>query len=251
MPKELPAQPNLEHLRKQAKSLLREWRRQDPGTRRQLSDAQHETAREYGFSTWTDLKTHVDTLAIAADPGRALREAIHQRDPATMRRILGSSSALKASINEPISGGAFGQTALIEAVIQGSQPAVDVLLEFGADINQKSHWWAGGFHVLDQASLEFAPYLIARGAIPEAPAAARLGLIDELRSMIAKDPSVVHFQGPDGQTALHDASTMEIAHLLLDHGANIDALDIDHESTPAQYMLQASTSRQYLSLIHI
>ncbi|HSY84153.1 MAG TPA: ankyrin repeat domain-containing protein [Gemmatimonadaceae bacterium] len=245
MPRELPAQPNLEHLRKQAKALLREWRQQDPGTRRQLSDAQHETAREYGFSTWADLKNHVETLAIAADPARALRDAIHRHDPAAMRRILASSSALRSSIDEPSAGGAFGETALIEAVIRSSGPMVDVLLEFGADINQKSHWWAGGFHVLDQASPEFAPYVIERGAVAEAPAAARLGMIDALREMIAKDPSVVHFHGPDGQTALHDASTIAIARLLLEHGADIDALDIDHESTAAQYMLQHEPSRQY------
>jgi ankyrin repeat protein len=55
----------------------------------------------------------------------------------------------------------------------------------------------------------------------------------------------VHFHGPDGQTALHDASTIAIARLLLEHGADIDALDIDHESTAAQYMLQDGPSRQY------
>ena len=32
-------------------------------------------------------------------------------------------------------------------------------------------------------------------------------------------------------------STIEIAAFLLDHGAEIDARDIDHESTPAQYMV--------------
>jgi ankyrin repeat protein len=245
MSRELPAQPNLEHLRKQAKALLREWRKQDPGTRRQLSDAQHETAREYGFSTWADLKNHVETLTIAADPARALMDAINRHDPAAMRRILASSPALRAGINEPSAGSSFGQTALIEAVVRGSGPMVDVLLEFGADINQKSHWWAGGFHVLDQTSAEFAPYLIDRGAIAEAPAAARLGMIDALRAMIAKDPSVVRFHGPDGQTALHMASTMEIARLLVEHGADIDALDTDHESTPAQYMMQVGQPRHY------
>ncbi|HXB27340.1 MAG TPA: ankyrin repeat domain-containing protein [Gemmatimonadaceae bacterium] len=245
MSRELPAQPSLEHLRKQAKALLREWRQQDPDTRRQLSDAQHETAHEYGFSTWADLKNHVETLTIATDPARALMDAIVRHDPAAMRRILASSPALRASINEPFAGSSFGQTALLEVVMRTNGPMVDVLLEFGADINQKSHWWAGGFHVLDQTSVEFAPYLIERGAIVEAPAAARLGMIDELRAMIAKNPSVVHFHGPDGQTALHMASTMEIARLLLEHGADIDALDIDHESTPAQYMLRVTQTRHF------
>ena len=36
---------------------------------------------------------------------------------------------------------------------------------------------------------------------------------------------------------LRFARTVEIAAYLLDHSADIDALDIDHESTPAQWML--------------
>ncbi|MGH9592580.1 MAG: ankyrin repeat domain-containing protein, partial [Bryobacteraceae bacterium] len=48
----------------------------------------------------------------------------------------------------------------------------------------------------------------------------------------------VHARGGDGQTPLHFASTIEIAEYLLAHGADIDARDIDHESTPAQYMVR-------------
>src|SRR5439155_10967359 len=45
-------------------------------------------------------------------------------------------------------------------------------------------------------------------------------------------------RGGDGQTPLHFAPTVEVARYLLDRGAAIDARDIDHESTPAQYMLR-------------
>jgi ankyrin repeat protein len=48
---------------------------------------------------------------------------------------------------------------------------------------------------------------------------------------------LVHARGGDGQTPLHFARTVEIASYLLDQGADIDAKDVDHESTPAQYML--------------
>jgi hypothetical protein len=57
------------------------------------------------------------------------------------------------------------------------------------------------------------------------------------------DPQLVHARGGDGQLPLHFAATVEIAALLLDHGADINARDIDHESTAAQYM---ACSRQYL-----
>jgi ankyrin repeat protein len=80
-----------------------------------------------------------------------------------------------------------------------------------------------------------AAYLLSRGATLTPHAAARLGMIDELRAMITADPSAVHARGGDGQMPLHFACTVEIADLLLAHGAEIDALDIDHGSTPAQW----------------
>src|SRR5690606_2068599 len=67
-------------------------------------------------------------------------------------------------------------------------------------------------------------------------AAARLGRTEKLRELLAMDPALIHARGGDGQTPLHFAANVEIAALLLEHGADIDARDIDHESTPAQYM---------------
>jgi hypothetical protein len=63
-------------------------------------------------------------------------------------------------------------------------------------------------------------------------------MFDKLRAIIAADPSRANARGGDGQTPLHVASTLEIAEYLLDHGAEIDALDIDHEATPAQYLVR-------------
>jgi hypothetical protein len=61
----------------------------------------------------------------------------------------------------------------------------------------------------------------------------------------AADPDVVHARGGDGQTPLHFASTVEVAEFLLANGAEIDARDVDHESTPAQYMLRVEQKRHY------
>ena len=60
MSRQLPAHPNLEHLKKQAKDLLHDLQQQDPALK--LSDAQHAIAREYRFSSWPKLKAHVDSL---------------------------------------------------------------------------------------------------------------------------------------------------------------------------------------------
>lgn len=130
----------------------------------------------------------------------------------------------------------FGATALIRAVQFGDRAMVDLLLELGADINQRSQWWAGSFGVLDDSSDEMADYLLTRGAKLAPHAAARLGKITDLRAMITADPSTVHARGGDGQFPLHFARTIEIADLLLHNGAQLDGLDIDHASTPAQWL---------------
>jgi hypothetical protein len=70
--------------------------------------------------------------------------------------------------------------------------------------------------------------------------AARAGLTDKLAEMLATDPSLIEAQGMDARTPLHCAGTVEVAALLLDHGARIDARDDDHDSTPAQWRIGES-----------
>ena len=59
------------------------------------------------------------------------------------------------------------------------------------------------------------------------------------------DAALIHARGGDGQTPLHFASTVEVAKFLVEKGADIDARDVDHESTPAQYMLRVQQKRHY------
>jgi ankyrin repeat protein len=138
-----------------------------------------------------------------------------------------------ARINEPVA--AFDAPVITTV---RSRPMLDVLLEAGADINAKSRWWAGGFGLLHCAEPELAAYAIQRGATVDVHAAARLGMIDRLQELVAADPMLVHARGGDGQTPLHFAGTIELAKFLLEHGADIDARDLDHESTPAQHMIR-------------
>ncbi|HVW86934.1 MAG TPA: ankyrin repeat domain-containing protein, partial [Bryobacteraceae bacterium] len=122
---------------------------------------------------------------------------------------------------------------------------VDVLLRAGADIRKRTEWWAGGFGVLDDCDPSLAGFLLERGALLDAHSASRMGMMPELRALVAADPGVVHARGGDGQTPLHFAATVEVAEFLLANGAEIDARDIDHESTPAQYMLRVMQKRHY------
>jgi hypothetical protein len=67
--RELPVNPNPDHLRKQAKARLSEMRARAPGAK--LGEAQLVLAREYGFSNWTALQTEV--VRRAASPAGAIR----------------------------------------------------------------------------------------------------------------------------------------------------------------------------------
>jgi Ser/Thr protein kinase RdoA (MazF antagonist) len=63
--KTLPDNPNLDHLRRQAKDLLAGLRDSQPQA--SLADAQASLAGQYGFRTWTDLKAEVDRRRGQAD----------------------------------------------------------------------------------------------------------------------------------------------------------------------------------------
>jgi len=158
-------------------------------------------------------------------------QAIRERRPADVADLIARSPALVSACHE----GSFGSTPLIHAVLVGDRGILDVLLEAGADIDQRSDWWAGSFGVLDHATDEMSTYLLERGATLTPHAAARLGMIDELRAILEQDPSCVHRPGGDGQLPLHFARTPEIADLLIEAGAAIDARDVDHESTAAHW----------------
>lgn len=251
MSRTLPERANLEFLTKQAKDLLQDAKAGDAIARERLrawgpsgaseppklADCQHALAREYGFASWPKLRAHVEVLG-ATDPVEALAAALKTRELTPVAEVLSRFPSMKATLDEPVLGGAFGATPLIVAVQQANRALVDVLLAAGANINQRSHWWAGGFHVLEDDH-GLADFLIDRGASLDAKSATQLGRMDDLAALVAVNPQSVHMRAGDGQTPLHVAPTVAIAELLLSHGADIDARDVDHESTPAQYLVRS------------
>jgi hypothetical protein len=65
MSRNLPARPNLEYLKKEAKDRLVQLQAGEPNA--QLVDAQHALAREYGFDSWPKLKAHVEAVVAPAE----------------------------------------------------------------------------------------------------------------------------------------------------------------------------------------
>ena len=162
------------------------------------------------------------------------QRAVLDGDAARARALLAAHGDARAAVNDPIAD--FGSRPI--AVARKNLPLLDVLLEFGADLNLKSTWWAGGFGVLEESTTAEATPLIERGAVVDVFAAAHLGMFDRLRALVDADPSLVHARGGDGKTALHWAASVDIARYLLDRGADLEARDVDHESTAAQYLVR-------------
>ena len=96
--KVMPDNPNLDHLRQQAKDLLVGLRDSDPNS--SLADAQASLAEQYGFRTWTDLKAEADRRRGQADIA----------DPALAREIasrfgLGAVTGPMRSVSRPDESG--------------------------------------------------------------------------------------------------------------------------------------------------
>ncbi|HEY7334021.1 MAG TPA: ankyrin repeat domain-containing protein [Bryobacteraceae bacterium] len=96
--------------------------------------------------------------------------------------------------------------------------------------------WESGFGVEGTPS-EVARFLVERGAPLSVHAAAGFGFTDRLTEMLRAEPSLVHAKGGDGCTPLHFARDVPTAQLFVDGGANIEARDDDHDSTPAQWRI--------------
>jgi hypothetical protein len=245
----LPSHPNLEMQQKRAKNLLRAASRDDADAWRRiralhpkppaaddfkLADAQLVIARGYGFESWADLRRKIHSLT--KTPVEQFYAALRAGDAGHTRALLEAHADVRAAVNQPVPN-TFGSRPV--SIVKKTLDALDVLLEYGADLNLKSDWKPGPFGLLEYGiTPEEAAPLIARGAIVDIFAAAHLGMFDRVRELVDADPSLVHARGGDGKTALHSARDIDIARYLIEHGADIDARDVDHYSTPAQYLVR-------------
>jgi RNA polymerase sigma factor (sigma-70 family) len=160
-----------------------------------------------------------------------LFKATVQGEMAVVKTLLTKEPAL-AKATGPAETPLWGAeaSALHMAVMHGRKDIIDLLLAHGADINEKDKKY--GFTALhhavdladflpDYAALGMVDFLIARGAKPDIFVHLWLGDGEGVKASLEKDPASVNAIGPNRATPLCYARSVEMAQLLLDHGADI------------------------------
>ena len=237
----LPSNPNLDHLKYQAKDLLRERAGRTPDVAQRirefhprfrravdarifdaqlsLSDAQLTIAREYGFPSWARLKRHTEKPTLS---GR-LDLPHHQRiENATFRRAVelldrGDVAGLRAHLNQ------HPNLVHQHVVFEGGNYFRDpTLLEFVAENPVRHGTLPANIVEVTKVILDAGPsqsaqnetlMLVSTGSVPR-ERSAQLALIDLLCDYGADPNSAIQ------AAALH--GELEAVNALIRHGARID-----------------------------
>lgn len=266
----LPSNPDLNHLKYQARDLLKEHAAGDRGAAQRirefhprfrtandgeifaapfkLSDAQLSIAREHGFRNWARLKEHV------ASPELASRLFIphHQRidDPVFRRAVdlidAGDAAGLQQHLKRHPK--LVHQRLDFEGWNYFHHPA---LLEFIAENPIRRGTLPKNIVEVTQVILDAGPdqqsrndalALVATGSVP-LECGAVLPLIDLLCQHSADPDSAIH------AAALH--GSFPAVHALLEHGAQMDlpiAAVLDQIDTARKLLPAASSAQRHLSL---
>lgn len=191
-PRPLPAQPNLRHLKDQARDLLK------AGEAESITAAQFQIARRYGFVSWPKLKSHVESLHEVGD----LKAAIDTNDFERVKALMSGNPKLHCA---PLGYGKNGPLTwvaecrvpweppsqarldmarwMIEngsdvhqggdgplmraALVDYRVPMMELLISYGADVNAE---WAGRFPIIFAPCETVQPiplkWLLEHGADP-------------------------------------------------------------------------------------
>jgi len=267
----LPERANLEHLKKQAKSLLHDAQAKEPAalrrflavpslarlseaelsaTRLALHDAQCVIAREYGFKSWHELRDHVHERSLSFDaavdefvrcatggaPARALR--LLARYPAIAHAslyaelVLGDYDAVQARLRRD------PETAKPAGGIQNWEPLLYVCHTF---LHHDTPVRAAGL-------VDIARGLLARGANPNAeyhwnwhrelPRTALWGALCAMRHLPLAEVLLEGGANPTDGVSLHiSAGSGDLASLELLHRFGVNVNGIPGGVPPLRYIL--------------
>jgi ankyrin repeat protein len=284
-PLSLPDAPNLDWLRKQAKRAREELRKANPDAK--LADGQFHLATQYGFSSWRALKAHIDSLSVEGQLFAAAKngdtdalaalldehpEKLNARNKPYEHTLLHVAASeghlssvdllLKRGLDVNAREKGDNTYAMHWAVAGGYLDVVRRLADAGGDVvgHGDDHGlevigWASCWEGCDDAvHRAVADFLVSRGARHHIYSAMSLNLPDEVRRIVAADPSALNSRlsrFEDNQMPLHYAvrkNLSEMVELLLDLGA--DPLGVDASGMPAAaYATTPDTDRQVMERI--
>ena len=284
-PLSLPDAPNLEWLRKQAKHWLAELRQTNRGAK--LADAQLDLARRYGFTSWRALKAHVDSLTIEGQ----LFDAARKGDVANLTKLLDAHPDKLYARTRPYEhtmlhlAAAEGRLAAVNFLLKrgidpntrekgdntypmhwaaaaGHLDVVKRLADAGGDVVGEGDdhalgliGWATGWDGCDDATHRaIADFLISRGARHHIYSAMSIGDEDEVRRIVAADPSQLErpqSHNEDFRRPLHFAvhgNLQRMVNLLIELGA--DPLGTDASGhTAVAYAMTAEIAQPVVEAI--
>lgn len=211
----LPAQPNLEHLKNEAKQRLKALRAADPATK--LAMAQLTIAREYGFTSWRGLKAHVDKFGTDRPAREKVFAAVQAGDIATVR------AALEAGFDPRLTD-ASGRT-LHQIAKEFGHEAIELLAR---ELEERDT------NPPDK-----------RGAVDSILDAAENGHTDKLRNLLDAHPDLIDARGGNfqKQTALHKAAWRNhhaCVELLLARGAEVRIRDTGDNAYALHFAAEAA-----------
>jgi ankyrin repeat protein len=211
MPQALPANPDLDWLKKAAKKRLVTLRAAKPDVR--LYEAQLAIARDYGFNSWRTLKTHVETV----NPRLAERDRVF--DAARAGDIEAVRRAFAAGF-DPATPDRDGRT-IHQIAKERRHRAIELLT---LDIQ--------GGRIRSGAEAE---------AVQGIASAAQSGDVEALRQRLDARPDLINALAGRGfpkATALHLAALRnqhEAARLLIERGADLDAREFPDNAAPLHF----------------
>lgn len=173
MTKSVPEHASFENFRKQAKSLRNEHAQQSPEAARRirnsdrtlasltdnailerplsLAKAQFIVAGEYGFSSWTELKRHLERMSGARTVGHQFVQAIGGGSVEAVRRLFEAYPEERGRLVEATDehGRTILQLATLRSRSRGYSPNVELLLENGARMDLWSACGLGDLAAID------------------------------------------------------------------------------------------------------
>ena len=251
----LPGNPDLQHLKNQARDLVR------AGSAVKLSQGQFLLAREYGFPSWPKLKQHVESLSRAGE----LKAAIDANDLAAVRGLMTRHPDLHTATigynnNGPLTWVAEcrvprvppdsqrlaialwmlengsdvhqgGDGPLMRAALDDMRiPMMELLVAHGADVNAQ---WSGYYPIICAPCETLAPgalrWLIDHGADPRQTSSKYGSPLSMVVGAYCRDPKGKHAcleVFADAQLPVPDTTAMAF------HRGRIDLLEVALSNDP-------------------